>query len=354
MKSAELFKAQAHIFKQVFCFTNGASLKCAVQLGIPDAIDNHGKAMTLSELTDALPINPSKAPHIHRLMRILVTAGFFVEERLGNGKEEKANGYALTPSSRLLLKNKPLSLRASALTMLDPVTVKTWNALSEWFQNEDQTAFETAHGKNMWDFFAEDPGLSKKFNESMASDSQLVTEVLVTKCKFVFEGLTSMVDVGGGTGTVAGAIAKTFPSLRCTVFDLPHVVANLEPTENLDFVAGDMFGKIPPANAIFLKWVLHDWNDEDCVKILKNCKRAIPGKEKGGKVIIVDIIMETEKHDIDEFDYAKMCMDMEMLVLCNSKERTEKELAMLVSEAGFSGYKIFPVLGIRSLIEVYP
>jgi trans-resveratrol di-O-methyltransferase len=90
------------------------------------------------------------------------------------------------------------------------------------------------------------------------------------------------------------------------------------------------------------------------VKILKNCKRAIPEKEKGGKVIIVDIITESEKHDIDEFVEAKMCMDMEMLVLLNSKERTEKELATLVSEAGFSGYKIFPVLGLRSLVEVYP
>jgi trans-resveratrol di-O-methyltransferase len=105
----------------------------------------------------------------------------------------------------------------------------------------------------MFDWFAGEPLFSKIFSEAMASDSQFVTEVLITKCRSVFEGLTSMVDVGGGTGTIARAIAKTFPSLRCTVFDLPHVVPNLEQTENLDFVAGDMFEKIPPANAIFLK-----------------------------------------------------------------------------------------------------
>ncbi|KAK4377995.1 hypothetical protein RND71_004291 [Anisodus tanguticus] len=92
--------------------------------------------------------------------------------------------------------------------------------------------------------------------------------------KDVFKGLASLVDVGGGTGTVAMAIAKNLPDMKCIVLDLPPVVANLQGSGNLEFVAGDMFEKIPLANAVLLKSILHDWNDEECMKILKNCKKA--------------------------------------------------------------------------------
>jgi trans-resveratrol di-O-methyltransferase len=250
-KSAEILKVQACVWNQLFCFKNSACLKCAVQLGIPDAIDNHGKAITLSELTDALLINPSKACCIHRLMRILVNAGFFVEERLDDGKEDKA--YALAPPGHLLLKNNPQNVRELVFLALDPVLLKPWNFLSEWFQNDDQSAFETAHGKKLWDYTSEEPKFCMQLNEAMASDSKLISELLISEYKFVFDGLPSMVDVGGGTGTVSRAIARMFPGLKCTVYDLPHVVADLEGTKNLDFVAGDMFDKIPSANAILLK-----------------------------------------------------------------------------------------------------
>jgi methylase of polypeptide subunit release factors len=77
--------------------------------------------------------------------------------------------------------------------------------------------------------------------------------VLINECKEVFEGLGSLVDVGGGTGTVAKSIAEAFPHLDCTVFDLPHVVADLQGSENLKYVGGDMFEAIPPADGIVLK-----------------------------------------------------------------------------------------------------
>ncbi|KAI5661763.1 hypothetical protein M9H77_21086 [Catharanthus roseus] len=351
VQSDEFRQAQAQIWSQAFCFTTAASLKCAVKLGIPDAIDNHGKAITLSDLTNALPIHRSKAPYIPRLMRILAKNGFFSEEKL-DGETETL--YSLTALSRLLLKKEPLNLRGIVLTMVDPAQIKAWESLSDWYQNEDSTAFEKAHGKNFWDYSSEHMEHAEFFNEAMASDSQLISKLLVEEYKFLFEGLTSLVDVGGGTGTIAKAIAKSFPKLKCTVFDLPHVVANLESTENLEFVAGDMFEKIPSANAIFLKWILHDWNDEECVKILKSCKRAIPEKEKGGKVIIIDMVMYSNKED-DNAVKTQISMDMAMLVNYAAKERSEKEWALLFNEAGFSGYKIHTKLDFtRSLIEIYP
>nr|AXK92565.1 rankinidine/humantenine-11-O-methyltransferase [Gelsemium sempervirens] len=350
--SAELLKAQACIWNQTLMFKNSASIKCAVQLGIPDVIHEHGKPMTLSELTAALAIKPSKARFIDRLMRVLVHTGFFAEERLGHGSHDQ-DAYALTLAGRLLVKDETFNERGSVLMTLDPVMVKPWFTLGEWFQNDDPSPFHTAHGKSFWEHTAEEPGFGKLFDEVMANDSQFIKHVLINDYKFVFEGLISLVDVGGGTGTVARAIAETFPKLKCTVYDLPQVVANLQGSENFEFVAGDMFKEIPTANAILLKWILHDWNDEDCLKILKNCKKAIPGKDKGGKVIIIEAIMESQKQDNESIE-TEIGENMQMMVMFGSKERTEKEWAALFQDAGFSGYKLTPMVGLRSLIEVYP
>ncbi|CDP19708.1 unnamed protein product [Coffea canephora] len=210
------------------------------------------------------------------------------------------------------------------------------------------------------------------FNEAMASDNQLSVEVLMTKCMSVFEGLTTLADVGGGTGKVARAIAQNFPNIKCTVYDLPHVVANQEGAENLEFLAGDMFQSVPRANAILLKvtkailkssitifpanaWILHDWNDEECVQILRKCKEAIPSKENGGKVIIIDMVLSDQQKGADDHEAieTQLFSDMLMMVLLRGKQRNEREWAKLFSEAGFNDYKITPVLGLRSLVEVY-
>nr|UQZ09628.1 strychnine O-methyltransferase [Strychnos nux-vomica] len=355
--SAELLRALAHLSNKRGNFKDGAALKCAVELGIPDVIQKHGKpAMTLSELTAALPIKQSKAHCINRIMRVLVNAGFFVEQRSGDGKrDDEEESYALTPACRLLLKDEPLNARAHVLFTLDPAEMVALGSLSEWLQDDYPTAFETANGKNYWDYIAERPARNKLFNEALAVDSRLIATVLISEFKFVFEGLTSLVDVGGGTGTIARAIAETFPNMKCIVLDLQQVVedADLEGTENLEFVAGDMFEKIPNANAILLKMVLHDWSDEDCVRILKNCKRVIPEKEKGGKIILIELVLGGQNKDHVTVE-AEICMDMEMLASFGGKERTEKEWAKLFQDAGLSGYKVFSNLDSRCVIEVYP
>ncbi|CDP21213.1 unnamed protein product [Coffea canephora] len=119
----------------------------------------------------------------------------------------------------------------------------------------------------------------------MACDSQLVGSILIRDCKDVFSGLNSLVDVGGGTGTLAKEIADAFLDLNCIVTDLPHVVDGLVANnKSLAFVGGDMFVAIPPADDVIMKWILHDWNDEECVQMLRKCKEAIPSKENGGKL----------------------------------------------------------------------
>ncbi|KAL0443924.1 UNVERIFIED_CONTAM: Trans-resveratrol di-O-methyltransferase [Sesamum latifolium] len=347
----ELLDAQSHVWNHLFNFINSMSLKCVIQLGIPDIILKHGKPITLSELTHSLRLNEAKSLSLERLMRIMIHSKFFINVKIS--QVDETEGYWLTPASHLLLRDEPSSVRPFALAMLDPILTEPWHHVSEWFKTDgDPTPFVSTHGRTLWEHAEQDPRLNHFFNEGMASDAELAATVITKHCRNVFEGLKSMVDVGGGTGTVAKAIADAFTGLKCVVLDLPHVVAGCEGTENLTFVAGDMFEYIPPADAVFMKWILHDWPDEKCLKILEKCKQAISNKDKGGKVIIVDMVVDFKKeHKAIE---TQLFFDMLMNNLTSGRERTEKDWAKLFSTAGFTSYKITPVFGLRSLIELFP
>ncbi|KAM7498064.1 hypothetical protein LguiA_022478 [Lonicera macranthoides] len=322
-------------------------------------------------------------------MRILIHSGYFVQKETPENGEL---GYWLTPASRLVLRDEPLSITPFLQLALDPVIKKPWHYMSEWFQKEERTMFETAHGMTLWDYAGHESKFNNLFNDAMASDAKLIASVVVEDCAAVFKGLESIVDVGGGTGTLAKAVAGAYPELKYTVLDLPQVVGDLVGSENLKFVGGDMFEAIPPANAVLLKigvghikfkfetefskieagigsvkssdkfrtgnaWILHDWNDEKCVKILNLSKEAIRSKEEGGKVIIIDMVVNNcnnQKKDDNSVE-TQLFFDMLMMVLFTGKERTEKEWAELFKAAGFNGgFKITPILGLRSVIEVFP
>ncbi|KDP35395.1 hypothetical protein JCGZ_10379 [Jatropha curcas] len=209
----ELLKAQTHMWNHTPQFIKSMSLKCAVELGIPDIINNHGQPMPLSDLVSAL------------------------------------EGMTL------------------GLIMVNEVT---------------------------------------------ASDSIFLGQVAALKCKEAFKGLNSLVDVAGGTGNMSKGIANAFPSIKCTALDLPHVVAvaDSQGAKNLNFVVGDMFRVAHPADAALIKWVLHDWADEYCVKILKNCKEAITrnGKQENNhKDIIIDMVMANKNSD-DDLAETEFCL----------------------------------------------
>jgi len=248
----ELLCAQAETWHQLFGFMNSFKLKTAVELGIPDIIHKHGQPMKLSDLVSALLINPTKAHCIRRLMRSLALSGFFLEKK-ARENELLETEYTLTPTCRLLLTDNPFTLSPFLLAMLDPCLINSWQYLTAWLQNDDPTAFDTANGASFWDYAGHKPTLNFRFNDGMSADSRLVASVMIKECKEVFEGLSSVVDVGGGTGTMATAIVDAFPHLKCIVFDQPHVVANLQGRKNLSFVGGSIFDVFPAADAILLK-----------------------------------------------------------------------------------------------------
>ncbi|CAN4089309.1 unnamed protein product [Withania somnifera] len=278
-ETSELLSAQAHIANHGFNYVSSMSLKCAVELGLPDIIHSHGRAMTLFDLVNALPINKAKGHNcIHRLMRILIHAGFFIQTKSNEQIEE--GGYLLTPTSRLLLKDEPLSLATFVQGQLDPTLVDPWHSLGEWFKNGDSTPFATAHGKPLFEYAGGEPRLNHLFNEAMASDARLVMSVLNKN----------------GNGYYMTVATKT---------------------------------------------------------LLRKCKEAIPSKENGGKVIVIDIVVDNQKGDDKSFE-TQLFSDVLMMVHVSEKERNQQEWAKLFSDAGFNDNKISPILGLRSVIEVYP
>ncbi|XP_028807802.1 probable O-methyltransferase 3 [Neltuma alba] len=352
--TTRVLEAQTHGWNHVLSLINSLSLKSAIELNIPDIIHKHGKPMPLSLLASSLQIHPSKAPNLRRLMRFLTHTGFFSLQKLPetSGPLEE-DGYVLTDTSTLFLKDHPFTLTPFLLSMLDPLMMKPWDHFPTWLQNDDPTPFETANGKAFYDYAWHVPKLFNYFRDYMAGDSQLVSKVLVEQCRDVFKGCGSLVDVGGNTGTMTKALAEAFPEMECTVFDSPYVIGDMKGCGNLRFVKGDMFQAIPPADVILMKWILCDWDDERCLKILKNCKEAVTSKGKRGKLVIINEVVEDEKGDYESVE-TQLQFDLLLMAVLPGKERNEKEWAQLISSAGFSTYKIIPVLGLRSLVEVYP
>ncbi|GLT86819.1 hypothetical protein SLE2022_049330 [Rubroshorea leprosula] len=261
-------------------------------------------------------------------MHILVHFSFFTCQKLGKNNHE--DGYSLTSASHLLLKNEPMSITPFLNAMLHPILTKPWYRFASWLQNDDLNPFYSQHGTTLWGCASHDPKLNHLFHDGLASDSQLISKVLIDKHRKLFDGLSSLVDVGDGTGTLAKAIADAFPHLDCIAFDLPHVVGDLQGKKNLKYIRGDMFDAIPFADALLLKNILQDWSDEECVKILKHRKEAIKKNGKSGKVIIIDMVRmnEEDKESIE----TQLFFDMLMMVLATRKERNEEEWAQLLSE----------------------
>ncbi|MED6161614.1 Isoflavone 7-O-methyltransferase [Stylosanthes scabra] len=348
-KDIEMFEGQALLYNHCFAYIDSMCLKWCVELNIADIIHSHGQPITLHNLVSTLQVPSSKVGGVQRFMRYLAHNGFFEIVKMD---DEMNEAYALNSVSKLLVSSNEYCLSPMIKAATDPAMAAPLNQLKEWIHEEDLSLFGTAKGMEFWEFLNKNPKYQNLFNEAMACDSKMINLAL-TSCGFVFEGLESIVDVGGGVGTTAKIISEAFPKLKCIVFDLPQVVENLSPTNNnLSFVGGDMFKSIPKAHAMLLKNVLHDWDEENCVKILRNCKEAIYRNGKKGKVIIIESVIN-EKRDKREITDMKLKYDIYMTVN-NGAQKTEEELKRMFIEAGFQGYKLFPIAGIVSLVEVYP
>ncbi|KAF5449045.1 hypothetical protein F2P56_029533 [Juglans regia] len=340
-------QAEVGIWKYIFGFTEMALVKCAIELGIADTIESHGGGpMTLSELSSTLGCDPSP---LYRVMRFLTHRGIFKEMPTTQGSP----GYAQTRLSSRLLRNGEHSVAALILFESSPVMLAPWHSLSARVLAYETAPFDVVHGEDIWRYAAENPGHSRLLNEAMACDARLVVPAILQGCPEVFDGLSSLVDVGGGNGMTLQLLVKSCQWIRGINFDLPHVVSDAAEFPGIEHVGGDMFASVPKADAAFLMWVLHDWGDNECIQILKKCREAI--SEDKGKVIIVEAVIDQEAKISDKLRDARLALDMIMMAhTTTGKERTLEEWGLVLGKAGFSRYRAKPIRAVQSVIEAFP
>ncbi|XP_024019969.1 xanthohumol 4'-O-methyltransferase [Morus notabilis] len=349
-------RGQAEVWKYMFSFADSMAVKCAVELRIPDIIKSNGGPMSLAEIVAAFP--RASSPDISclsRIMRLLVRLKIFTARQSSDGSGDSATLYGLTQSSRWLLRDTSddqLTLAPMLLLENHPLLMAPWHCFSQCVK-DGGLPLEKAHGPEIWDFVTGNGEFNKMFNRGMECASRIVMRAVLSEYyKDGFGCLGSLLDVGGGTGGDVAQIVKSCPHIIKSInFDLPDVVAKAPEHPGVSHVGGDMFKSVPNADAIFMKWIMHEWSDEDCVKILKNCRKAIP--EKSGKVIIVDIVLEPEGTGV--FDETGLVFDLVMVAhTSGGKERTENEWKNILKEGGFPRYKVTKIPALTSIIEAYP
>ncbi|KAL5561272.1 hypothetical protein UlMin_031019 [Ulmus minor] len=327
-------------WKLAFGYVEMAVVKCAIELGIAEAIESHGNPMTLTELSSTLGCAPSL---LNRVMRFLVHNHIFKEIDIRGSKS-----YSQTTISRMLIKSDENSIAPVIFLESNPVNQASWQKLSVRVLDKEPSAFEAATGKDVWSYAVENPAYNKVLNEAMACASKLDMPAIIDGCLGVFDGIDTVVDVGGGHGTILRNLVKAYPWIKGINFDQPHVVSSAPKCDGIENVGGDMFDCVPKADAVILKLVLHDWGDEESIRILKKCKEAIP--QDKGKVIILEAVISKE-----DKTNAGLILDMVMLAHTNTgKERTLEEWAYVLGEAGFSRHTVRSTAAAPSVIEAFP
>jgi hypothetical protein len=180
-------------------------------------------------------------------MRVLTVCGIFDQSSSSSAVGEIQTIYKLNPTSRLLVQDD----NSSALLLLfarPDTTVSTFFNLDAWFRDPAATTpFEMAHGMSPWSL------TNNAMSHACVADSNLVMEIVLKEAHGIFHGLSSLIDVGGGHGAAAVAIAKVFPHITCSVLDLEQVISKAPTSQLVKYIVGDMFEFIPTADAILLK-----------------------------------------------------------------------------------------------------
>ncbi|KAI4335099.1 hypothetical protein L6164_013778 [Bauhinia variegata] len=314
-------------------------LHSAIELKLFDIIAKSGPDAKLSAVDIAAQItskNPEAASMLDRMLRLLATHSVLhcslVEDQQNVGSFQRL--YSLNSVSKYFVPDHDgMSLGNYMVFHHDKVALESWSKLTEAVV-EGGIPFFRAHGCHVFEYPSFDARLNKVVNAAMISVSNVVMKKIVEIYKG-FEGINTLVDVGGGLGLTLNLIVSKHQHIHGINFDLPHVIQRAPPYPGVEHVEGDMFESVPKGDAIFMKWTLHDWSDEMCLKALKNCYDAIP---QDGKVIVVEGILPVLP-ETSAATKSNSQLDVQVMVNVGGKERTEQEFTELGIAAGFRAVK---------------
>ncbi len=309
-------------------------LYAAAKLKIADFIADGPKPV--SEIARASRTNEDA---LYRIMRALATVNVF--------RETASRTFANTPLSEMIRSDVPGSSRDAVLFMVSPLHLSIYSELTHSVET-GEPAFQKVTGMQPFEFFGENGDENKLFNAAMTSISVQAVRSFMAAYDFGESG--TLADIGAGHGALLTVILGKHRGLHGIAFDLPNVVAGAKPVidslglaQRCQIVGGDFFKAVPTADSYVMKSIIHDWDDERAITILKNCSSAM--RDPDGKVIL----LEMPVGPANEPGFAKW-LDIEMLVH-GGRERTEGEYAALFAKAGLRLARVVRTPGPSAVIE---
>ncbi|NKY59026.1 methyltransferase [Nocardia flavorosea] len=314
----------------------------AARLGLADHLGD--SALGYPELAALTGTHPGA---LARLLRALAALEIVVEAGPGI--------FRLGEAGMPLRTDRPDSQAAAVLLFTDPALLDSWK-LTEEAVRTGRPTFEGLYGTDFFSFLATKPELSERFNATMRQVSLPIAQLIPVS--YDFTRYHTVIDIGGGDGTLLSQILRGAQAVHGVVFDSPTGVAEATSTltaagvaDRCRIEAGDFFSAVPEGGDIYvLKNILHDWDDERCVTILERCHRAMPA---AGRLLIVESVLPDV---VDTSDPAPYLTDISMLVNMGGQERTRTEYENLCRRAGFSVTAVHPTVfpTSYSLIEATP
>ncbi|MEW2218124.1 methyltransferase [Streptomyces sp. NPDC006990] len=316
-----------------FGYLYSAALHTAARLGIADHLaDGPRTADQLARSAQA------HGPHLRRLLRFLATKGVFRQDETGR--------FHLTPLAEPLRTGVDGSLRDYVMMRGEDVFWLPAARLPEAVRTGG-TAFEQVYGIPFYDHLAAHPEVGAAFHAGMAAFSQTLSDDVAGA--FDFSSVRRVVDVGGGRGGLLKAILLRNPAVTGVLFDREPVIASHvldipELAGRWQAEAGDFFSSVPAgADVYLLKHVLASWPDEECVRILRACRRAAPA---GGRLLVVNGLIPEGNEP-----HPGKTHDMLMMTVLNGKGRTRREYEQLLARAGLTVRRVDTLSAHASLIE---
>ena len=323
------------LMQMLFGFAASRAIGVAAELCIADLLQQGPKtAEELAQQTDA------HERSLYRVLRACASIGVF--------SEDSEKRFSLTPLAEPLLSNAPGSLRAFAEMITTDWQYQTWAELT-YSVKTGKPSFDKVHGMSSFDYFWTHEREGKQFNDAMTSNSAFSSVAVVNA--YDFSDVSTLIDIGGGHGFLLASILEKYPRVKGVLYDTPAVITEAKKlleehgvSERCERVGGNFFESVPAeGDAYIMKHIIHEWNDEQCITILKNCRSAM---KENGKVLIVEMIVP----EGNEPSPAKF-LDLQMLQYLPGCERTEKEYKELLDKAGFELARTVPTMSPFSIIE---
>ncbi len=311
------------------------SICVATKLRIADLLVE--KSLTVEELAAK---TEAHAPSLYRILRTLAGNGIFAEN------DDRT--FKLTPLAELLRSDAPNSMYDFSIMMSEEWLWSAWGELM-YSVKTGLVAHDKVQGMSSFEFFTKNQDAGKVFNRAMTNLSMNVVPAIVQA--YDFSGISKMVDIAGGHGILLAGILKANPQMQGVLFDLPSVIEGAgellekEGVRNrVELAIGDFFHSIPAgADAYLMKHIIHDWDDERSIKILKSIRSAM---KENGKVLIIEMVVPEGNEPSPSHN-----LDLMMLVMEGGKERTKEEYRTLLEAAGFRMTRVIATKSPYSIIE---